>query len=206
MKALVLLLFALPAFAQDDCRGNHNCGGDDGSTPIDIDIATEVTGPTIGGDSVRSYGIGHSLGDVDINECLGSTQWGTPIFSKQKLVPNLWCRAETYDAKGMYDNAARMRCRIPDILSSYTSETECEREEEYHPLPLPIQSKPIVPTSGPPDMVMEQLAEQAEGQNLLEQRVARVETVNRISARKAQERRNYAILIIQKVRENDPEE
>jgi hypothetical protein len=83
------------------------------------------TGGDISNTTEGSYGFSHSLGDVDINQCLGSTQWGTILVSKQKLVLNKWCAAEVYDAKGLYDMAARMRCSIPEVAEFFTVDSEC---------------------------------------------------------------------------------
>jgi hypothetical protein len=102
--------------------------------------------------SSNALGFAHSLGDVDINDCLASTQWGTILVSAQKVVLNAWCAGEVYDAKGLPVMAAIMRCNIPEIRSEFDSETACreantvtsppqvviidddhyEEEEEYH--------------------------------------------------------------------------
>ena len=108
--------------------------------------------------SSKSFGFAHALGDVDINQCMGSTQWGSIIVSKQKLVLNKWCAAEVYDAKGLFDMGARMRCLIPEIAELFTTELEClaantaylvqevvvednfEEEEEWHDEQMAMQA------------------------------------------------------------------
>jgi len=179
----------------------------------------------VGGDS-KAYGFSHSLGDVDINQCLGSTQWGTIIVSKQKLVLNKWCAAEVYDAKGMYSVAAKLRCQIPEINKLFNTDLECIRENTWTPPPT------TPPGSGPdgeetrPDAaggvsepggmhrpvdpeayVQQQIAINIQEEELetLEQRVARIEYGGRIAAQKAQARRDYAQHTIKRL-ENDPEE
>lgn len=82
-------------------------------------------GVSVGGDSSKAYGFSHALGDVDINQCLGSTQWGSIIVSKQKLVLNRWCAAEVYDAKGLFDTAAKMRCSIREVRELFDSDSDC---------------------------------------------------------------------------------
>ena len=101
----VVFAIAPPALADDDCRGNSCNGGGD----VDVDVGGDtinVGGDTITGGDVtvpvdiaggttntnvqhksESLGIGlaNSLGDVDIAGCLGSTQWATPIYSRQNL-------------------------------------------------------------------------------------------------------------------------
>jgi len=129
-----LLFWAMilsPAWAGDDRRG-----GDD----VDIDINggdvitnlgdTNVEGSTLTGGDVtlegsRAFAFSHALGDVDINDCLASTAWGSIIVSRQTVGPNLWCMAEVYDAKGMKLMAAKMRCDIDVIAEHFTTRDEC---------------------------------------------------------------------------------
>lgn len=95
-----------------------------------------VEGSTFnGGDA---FAFAHALGDVDINDCLASTQWGTILVSKQKVVLNQWCAAEVYDAKGMFMMAAKMRCNIPEILGEFASDIDCERANTYTPPPTVV--------------------------------------------------------------------
>ena len=48
----------------------------------EIEQETEViTDVTVGGDSSRAYGFSHGLGDVDINDCIVSKQWGSILLS-----------------------------------------------------------------------------------------------------------------------------
>lgn len=72
-----------------------------------------------------SFGFAHALGDVDINQCLASTQWGTILVSKQKVVLNKWCAAEVYDAKGLHRMAALVRCDIEEIAKHFTDPAVC---------------------------------------------------------------------------------
>lgn len=76
------------------------------------------------GDSL-GIGFAHALGDVDINQCLASTQWGTILVSKQKVVLNKWCAAEVYDAKGLHGMAAMVRCDIDEIAKHFTDPALC---------------------------------------------------------------------------------
>ena len=127
---MAALLLAGPAMADDDhnCQGGHNCNG--GGGDIDIDIGGSPVDVTGGATNVetnvagsqydsRALALGNTLGDVDINDCLGSEQFGTPLFSRQWLELNKWCAAEVYDAKGMQAMAARLRCEIKEIRSLY---------------------------------------------------------------------------------------
>lgn len=214
MRKLLLLLFLLPVAAlasPDIIQSNDNNAQTTG------DVVNEI-----GGSTSRAYGFSHALGDVDINQCLGSTQWGSILVSKQKLVLNKWCAAEVFDAKHMHSMAARLRCQIPEISNLFDTALGCISENTYTPSATPI------PTPGPdedgyrPDeagdisewgdslspglgIVQQQIAIQAEEYETLEQRIARIENGNRIAARKAQERRNYAQMTIERL-DNDPEE
>ena len=62
-----------------------------------------------------SLGLANGLGDVDINDCLASRQWNTPLFGRQDTELNYWCAALHYDAIGLNEMAARLRCQMPEI-------------------------------------------------------------------------------------------
>jgi len=208
MKWLIVILLA-PALAfatPDIVQSNDN--------------NAQTTGDVVTGDS-KAFAFAHSLGDVDINQCLGSTQWGTILVSKQKLVLNKWCAAEVYDAKGMHSMAARLRCQISEIKTLFNTHQSCILENTYEPIPVGV------PTPGPddegtrpdavgevskyedqdlPDMdvVQHQIDLQEEEFDTLTQRVARIESGNILAARRAQQRRDYAQLTIERL-ENDRE-
>jgi hypothetical protein len=205
MRIIIVLFFLLPlaAFA-DDCRGNQPCN----NSTVDIanDITTNVgieTGPTtvnagdvaVNSDS-KSFAFAHGLGDVDINQCLASTQWGTILVSKQKVVLNKWCAAESYDARGLHTMAALIRCDIPEISKLFNDKEKCIRANTYSPPPEPVTV--IVPAAEPD---VEQLAQVEEEHESLEQRLARLERNQRAAAAKAQERRDVAQETYQKIKE-----
>ena len=83
----------------------------------------------ISGDKNRAYAVANSLGDVDIAGCLGSTQWNTPLFGKQKLVINWPCLAEFYLRNGLYDNAAMAICNT-EVRQEFETEQDCR---DAHP-------------------------------------------------------------------------
>ena len=213
--ALLLVLMSGPLFASgDDVRVTQ-------SNDMNNQTAGDVDGGTFTGGSNKSLALVNSLGDVDINDCLGSTQWATPLFSKQKLNLNRWCAAEVYDAKGMYSMGGRVRCTIPEVASLFDDPQQCILENTVTPPPVDV------PTPGPderptrpdeaggvsewgdgrspdPSLVM-QMAIQEEQYETLEQRLARLERGNKIAAQKSQERRDYAQHTIERL-DNDPEE
>jgi hypothetical protein len=73
----------------------------------------------------RSLALVNTMGDVDINDCRESEQFGTPVFSRQWIQLNPWCAAEVYDAKGLNDLAARTRCTIKEIRKLFDSDDAC---------------------------------------------------------------------------------
>ncbi len=97
---------------------------------VNVDIFTDVTTNTdvSTGDnsySSRAYGFSHSLGDVDINQCIVSKQTGTFIVSWQGYDYNLWCMGEVFDSKGLWNMGALMRCDIPVIRSHFETDYDC---------------------------------------------------------------------------------
>ena len=122
-----------------------------GGTDIDVTQSNDMNSQTTGDLAIegtnfesKAFGFSHSLGDVDINDCLASTQWGSIVVSKQKVVLNAWCAAEVYDAKGMYEMAAIMRCNVPEILAEFDSEADCERANRYSPPTVYVEPEPEV--------------------------------------------------------------
>ncbi len=73
----------------------------------------------------RAYGLSQSLGDIDINDCLASTQWGIIVFQKQGLVENPWCQSQYLDAIGAHEAAAKVRCTTDTLKTIYPIEGEC---------------------------------------------------------------------------------
>lgn len=127
---LVLFLIGPPAaLASDDNRGPSVDVVTDVTT--DVNTTTNVTGGDmvnqIAGDSYssRAYGFSHSLGDVDINQCIVSKQTGTFIVSWQGYDYNLWCMGEVFDAKGLFKMGAEMRCDIEPIASKFEFREDC---------------------------------------------------------------------------------
>ncbi len=118
LALVVLALAPGDAYASGDCRdGSCNevilSGGDN----------TANNSASVGGSDTMAFS--HSLGDVDINDCLASTQWGTIIVSRQRVVLNKWCAAEVYDYKGLHHMAALLRCDIKEIGDFFESQEEC---------------------------------------------------------------------------------
>jgi hypothetical protein len=147
--AVAAFFISAPLWATD-CRGNScNGGGDIDIGGTNVDVGTDVTvgdtnvnvpittGPTnvTGGDTTlnnesRAIALSNVLGDVDIAGCLGSTQWATPLFSKQKLVVNWPCLTEFYLRNGKYELAAMAICNT-EIVKEFASEADCEAAHDF---------------------------------------------------------------------------
>ncbi len=93
-------------------------GGDDIIQSNDNNAQT--TGDvSVGGDSSKAFGVG--MGDVDIAQCMASKS--TPLYQWLKF--NKWCMAETLDAKGLHEAAAKVRCSINEYSKVFQSNQEC---------------------------------------------------------------------------------
>lgn len=209
MRRAILLLLLIPGWAfADDCRGNQPCG----NTDVDVanDIITNVgveTGPTtvnagdvaLNSDS-KTFAFSHGLGDVDINQCIASTQWGTILVSKQGVILNKWCAAETFDARGMHFMAAALRCDIKEISKHFESQEDCIDMNTYRPAPAATKEPAPEPTLVIPPEVL-QFEEVEEEHDNLEHRLARLEANQRAAAMKAQQRREIAQQTYDKVKD-----
>jgi len=144
--ALLLLLVPIAAAANGDCKGK-SCNDSNSSATANssatstvtstLDAATNAsaeTGAINYNNESRALALGNSLGDVDIAQCLGSTQWSTPVFGKQKLQLNWPCMAEFYLRNGRYDLAAMAICNT-EIAKEFESESDCEAAHNFEPNP-----------------------------------------------------------------------
>jgi len=134
---VIVWLLMAPAWVDaDEGHGHHHDDDDGGDTLVNVDVPVDVdiTGPDIGGDSVRSLVVvAPPLGDVDIAQCLGSTQFTFLVGGKQKLVLNWPCMAEFYLKQGRYDLAAQALCNQPEIIKEYMTEVACEIDHDFSP-------------------------------------------------------------------------
>lgn len=132
---ILVLLMSMPLWASGDCKGK-SCNGDVTVGGTDVTVDTTVsTGDMVGGDTSlsnnsRALALSNGLGDVDIAGCLGSTQWATPVFSKQKLVVNWPCMAEFYLRNGKYELAAMAICNT-EIRKEFATEDDCRAAHDF---------------------------------------------------------------------------
>ena len=134
---IILMVFISPVVYADNGHGHDHDSGDV-TTNVDVGGNTvTVEGGDLTGGPVnvstggnKSLALGNVLGDVDIAGCLGSTQWSTPVYGKQKLVVNWVCVAEFYIRYQQPELAAMALCNT-DILKEFPSEEECEQAHQF---------------------------------------------------------------------------
>ncbi len=133
---LVLVMYGIETSHAD---GGHDHSGDvtqsnDMNNQTAGDIVTGGVDNQISTGGNRAYNVvAPGLGDVDIAQCLGSTQWSLLVGGKQKLVLNQVCMAEFYLKQARYDLAAQALCNQPEILNEYGSESACETAHDFTP-------------------------------------------------------------------------
>jgi len=126
--------------------GGVNVGGTTVNTPVDVSAPTTVNSPVSMNNETKTFAFSNSLGDVDIGGCLGSTQWATPVFSKQGLVLNWPCLAEFYLRNGKYELAAMAICNTEVVkefegkgISKDEAEASCEAAHDFAPMMASIE-------------------------------------------------------------------
>jgi len=183
MLFLVWLGLAVPvAIASGDCKG-HSCndvnvggdtvnvGGDtitntigDTNVPVNVTTGDMVGGNTSLSNNSKALALSNVLGDVDIAGCLGSTQWATPVFSKQKLTINWPCMATFYLNNNMPDLAAVAICNT-EIRKEFASEDECRAAHDFEEM---IEEAVIVMSESKDEDEVEYLREELEQQSMLQ--------------------------------------
>jgi len=152
--ATIVAGVATNAFA-DKRSGDRITQSNDNNTQTagDIDVAASASAVLSGGDMVggdtslssttKNLAIAApNLGDVDIAQCLGSTQWSLLVGGKQKLVLNQVCMAEFYLKAGRYDLAAQALCNQPEIIAEYNTESDCELAHDFTPITVYRSEEP----------------------------------------------------------------
>jgi len=103
------------------------------SVPVNVTTGPVTMNPGDINYSNKALALSNSMGDVDISQCLGSTQWATPLFSKQKLVLNWPCMAEFYLRNQQWSKAAMAICNTA-VVKEYPSEQACEDDHDFGPV------------------------------------------------------------------------
>jgi len=199
-RIILVLLFPAIAFAQGNPH-NDDVDVNVGGNTVSVGDTT-VTGGDIAVDSnSKSWAFAHGLGDVDINDCLGSAQWGTIIVSHQYLLLNKWCAAEVYDSKGLYKMAAILRCDIKEVNKHFVDHDECVAANTMSPPPVMAQPerKPVIV-----DTTDEVMAQQKE-LNSLEQKLAVLAAQQRATQQDMIRKQRIAKQTLERL-ENDPED
>ncbi|MEE8481765.1 MAG: hypothetical protein V3S12_00300 [Acidiferrobacterales bacterium] len=121
---LLLIAMACVVFVFDVAYGDsdHECQGNscNGGGDVALDSSTVIGDTIVGGDD--ALGIGFSMGDVDIGQCIASKS--TPVY--QWLVENPWCMADSLDARGRHEAAAKVRCSTKTLRRAYPDPVQCE--------------------------------------------------------------------------------
>ena len=157
---VVVILLLLYGVVQADNGHGHNHGGE---TTVDTDVTVDTSvdvadGPVNVTNKSKALALSNVLGDVDIAGCLGSTQWATPLFSKQKLVLNWPCLTEFYLRNGQYELAAMAICNTA-VNKEFASEQECRDAHDFQAM----VEEPMVVSAGEDDEV-EYLRDELENQ------------------------------------------
>lgn len=162
---------------------------------------------TIGGNSSKTFAVGNTLGDVDIAQCMGSTQWNSPVYGKQKLVLNHACMAEFYLKNKRYGLAAQSLCNIPEELAEYPDETSCEEAHDFTPTYVEAPAEATYDVS---DEIEEEIQiaqmQHVEDVTSLDERLERLESGRRAAQRRAAEEAEYKADLIQRIQGIDEDE
>lgn len=134
---------------------NAWAGGDD--IVQETDVKTIVGNELTGGDNIsenaasisgsRSYGVGLGSIDVDIAQCLGSESTGIIVVQWQRLKENPWCMADTLDAKGLHEAAAKVRCSIKAYSGLFLDNQECMTLSTMIPKEMNVERPTAMPES-----------------------------------------------------------
>ena len=117
--------------------------GDDLSATADASATalsdSTSTASITGGDQIISggdaIGLAQSLGDVDIEGCVVTEQWGIIVYQRQNWDYDPWCLAAILDQQGKHLDAAKMRCSDKDTEKIYGD--ECMRVMTFSPAIAP---------------------------------------------------------------------
>lgn len=135
-----------------------NVGGNTVNTgDVNVPVGVDVNAPSNVNNSMsnetKTFAFSNSLGDVDIAGCLGSTQWATPIFSKQGLVINWPCMAEFYLRNQKYELAAMAICNTEIVkefggkgISKEQAEASCEEAHSFGPTLADLEPAAAAPS------------------------------------------------------------
>jgi hypothetical protein len=222
IRTIIILLLPTIAFAggnphNDDVDVDVNVGGDTVNVGGDtVNVAGSTLNSSVGDTTVnagdvalnsdsKSFAFAHGLGDVDIADCLGSEQWGTIIVSRQYLELNKWCAAEVYDAKGLYQMAAILRCDIKEIKKHFNTPEACMEANTIRPVVAAKVEEPEVIIVEPSIELQETHVEQQMALESMEQRMARLEREQRATQREIHDKRQIAQRTLEKL-EHDPED
>ena len=117
--AVVIVFLFSPVWAGGDCNGPGACTDDDVTVDTVVDTSNVVT---MHGSKNRSLGLANAQGDVDIGDCIVTTQWNAVIFARQSWDYSVWCQANDIHLGGKPVRAAEARCQIPFFAKLFGDE------------------------------------------------------------------------------------
>lgn len=192
---MLVVMLALPgAFAGGITQSNDMNNQTTGDVKVGVSTTTTVnggdmvSGDMVGGDTNVSTGgnkalaLANSLGDVDIAGCLGSTQWNTPVFGKQKLVLNQVCMAEFYLTNEKWELAAMALCNVPEILKEFDDEAHCETAHNFGPIRAPESAPAEAPEPVSEILYQQQIIETEHDEDIQLVQMAQNDIAHRIEA------------------------
>lgn len=142
---MLLLADSIAQASGDDIRQSNDNNILEGSIEVNPTLTSNPTlnaGDNVGGDidiqgdKNRAYAFG--MGDVDINDCYRSFQ--VLIFQGSQL--NYWCMADSLDAKGLHEAAAKTRCKLDGYRNLFGDEDACIKMNTMAVIVLPPTDPP----------------------------------------------------------------
>lgn len=191
---LIMMMFLMAAPVWSDNGHGHNHGGSDvdvttGGSNSDSSVSNSVR------DSSRAFGFG--LGDVDINDCRYSVQGPLSQWTRT----NWWCVAREYNALGLHEAAARVRCeKVGGIAEMWDSIDACiEANTIKTPTNELILTEPERHYEEEQEFHEEQQMLYADLQSSIENLQMQSEQNKRLAAKKQQEDKQYAQQMLQEL-------
>ena len=141
-RLLILLVLILPWVSVQASERYKTTSEATAAASAAADAAAMSTSSSTltGGDQVISGGdtfaASHALGDVDIEGCIITKQWGSIIISHQYFVYDVFCLADRLDLHGKHEAAAIMRCSDDHTAKIYCA--SCEATWTFKPAIPPI--------------------------------------------------------------------
>ena len=123
---MVLLIMCSTAGSSDDrgtATADATADATAAATASSLSDSTSAASAVGGDQTSRALALSQSLGDVDIEGCVVTEQWGIIVYQRQNWDYDPWCLAAILDQQGLHKEAAQMRCSDKDTEKLYGKET-----------------------------------------------------------------------------------